>query len=205
MKTKAKGSLPKDLEWVQGERSIRPNAKRAYFITTDEAKAVLAACPDDEWRMIFTLCRYGGLRCPSEVLRLTWGDIDWSHQRFTVHSPKTEHHEGHESRIAPLFPEVAEALERLRTGQPEDAYVITRYRLNNLNLRTQLNRILRKAGIAPWPKLFQNLRSSRETELAEHFPLHVVTAWLGNSVSVAQKHYLQVTEAHIVEAAQRQR
>ncbi|MEM6945295.1 MAG: tyrosine-type recombinase/integrase [Pseudomonadota bacterium] len=185
--------------------AIRPNAKRAYFITADEAHAVLAACPDDEWRMIFTLCRYGGLRCPSEILRLTWSDVDWSHQRFIVHSPKTEHHEGYESRIVPLFPEVAEALERLRDGQPGDAYVITRYRLNNLNLRTQLNRILRKARIKPWPKLFQNLRSSRETELAEYFPLHVVTAWLGNSVSVAQKHYLQVTEAHIAEAARRQR
>ncbi|MEM6260746.1 MAG: integrase, partial [Planctomycetota bacterium] len=70
---------------------------------------------------------------------------------------------------------------------------------------TQLKRILRKAGLEPWPKLFQNLRSSRETELAERFPLHVVTAWLGNSATVAQKHYLQVTEAHIAEAAKRQR
>jgi hypothetical protein len=52
-----------------------------------------------------------------------------------------------------------------------------------------------------WPKLFQNLRSRCETELAERFPLHVVTAWLGNSIDVAQKHYLQVTEAHIAEAA----
>ena len=30
-----------------------------------------------------------------------------------------------------------------------------------------------------WPKLFQNLRSRRETELAEQFPMHVVCSWIG--------------------------
>jgi len=186
--------------------AIRPNSKRSYFITTNEAQKVLAACPDDEWQLIFTLCRYGGLRCPSEILLLAWDDIDWKNQRFTVHSPKTEHHDGHDMRIVPLFPEVTEALNRIQSyGGPHSEYVITRYRLNNVNLRTQLNRIIRKAHIEPWPKLFQNLRSSLETELAELFPLHVVTAWLGNSVSVAQKHYLQVTEAHILEASKPQR
>jgi hypothetical protein len=34
------------------------------------------------------------------------------------------------------------------------------------------------------PKLFQNLRSTRETELAECWPEHVVCAWIGNSKAV---------------------
>ena len=50
----------------------------------------------------------------------------------------------------------------------------------------------------PWPKLFQNLRSARETELTERFPLHVVTAWIGNSELVARRHYLQVTDEHFI-------
>lgn len=79
-------------------------------------------------------------------------------------------------------------------------FVITRYRGGNTNLRTQLLRIINRAGLKPWPKLFQNLRSTRETELAESFPIHVVTAWLGNSQLVATKHYLQVTDAHFEEA-----
>ena len=178
---------------------VRSNPKRAYFITRPEAEAVLNACPDAEWRLIFTLCRFGGLRCPSEVLRLTWDDIDFDRQRFLVHSSKTEHHEGHAHRQVPLFPEIADALRQLPQGL--SSHVITRYRLTNVNLRTQLNRIIKKAGLEPWPKLFQNLRSNCETELAERFPLHVVTAWLGNSIAVAQKHYLQVTEAHIAEAS----
>ena len=75
-------------------------------------------------------------------------------------------------------------------------YVITRYRKHNSNLRSHFKRIICKAQLKPWPKLFQNLRSSRETELTENFPLHVVCAWMGNSQAVAAKHYLQITDEH---------
>ena len=40
------------------------------------------------------------------------------------------------------------------------------------------------------------MRSSRETELAEQYPIQVVTAWIGNSIRVAEKHYLQVLDSH---------
>jgi len=69
-------------------------------------------------------------------------------------------------------------------------------------LRTQLLRIIKRAGVKPWPKLFNNLRSTRETELAEKYPLHVVCAWIGNSQPVAAKHYLQVTDEHFAKAVQ---
>ena len=62
-------------------------------------------------------------------------------------------------------------------------------------------RIIRKAGLRPWPKLFQNLRSTRESELAETFPMHVVCAWIGNSQPVAAKHYLQITDEHFEQAS----
>ena len=51
-----------------------------------------------------------------------------------------------------------------------------------------------------WPKPWQNMRSSRETELVERFPIHVATAWIGNSPAIASKHYLQVTKDHIAAA-----
>src|SRR5438046_9388898 len=63
-----------------------------------------------------------------------------------------------------------------------------------------MERIIKRAGVKPWPKLFHNLRSTRQTELTEKFPSHVVCAWLGNSRAVAQDHYLQVTDAHFVQA-----
>src|SRR5262249_30854877 len=148
-------------------------------------------------------CRYGGLRCPSEVLALRWGDIDWERSRFTVRSRKTEHHEGKDRRMVPIFPELrlhlADAFDRAEAGTE---YVIARTRDDGVNLRTQLERIIERAGLTAWPKLFHNLRATRETELAEHYPIHVVCAWLGNSAAIAKKHYLQVTEDHYRLAAE---
>lgn len=78
--------------------------------------------------------------------------------------------------------------------------MITRYRRAAKNLRTQLLKIVTRAGVKAWPKLFQNLRSARQRELTEEYPIQVVTAWIGNSEAVAKKHYLQVTEAHFEKA-----
>ena len=60
---------------------------------------------------------------------------------------------------------------------------------------------LAKAGVKPWPKLFQNLRATagRRSWPAEH-PGHVAAAWLGHSTVVANKHYWQVTDADFTKA-----
>jgi integrase len=179
------------------------NPARSRFVTQKEAAAVLQACPDAEWRLIVALCRYGGLRCPSELLALTWADVDWDRGRFRVHAPKTEHHKDGGDRWVPIFPELRPHLEEAFDLAPEGAlYLVNHYRDTNQNLRTQLARIIRRAGLTPWPKLFHNLRATRQTELAERYPMHVVCAWLGNTAAVAAEHYLQVTEAHYEQAAQ---
>jgi integrase len=177
------------------------NTSRYYFVSHEEATAVLDACPDVEWRLIFALCRYGGLRCPSEVLRLAWRDIDWDKGRFTVRATKTEHHEGGGVRTVPIFAELRPYLqEAFDQAEPGAKRCIRGYLVSTMNLRTRLKHIIETAGLKVWPKLFQNLRSTRETELAETYPIHVVTSWLGNSPEVAKRHYLQTTEEHFQRA-----
>ena len=85
---------------------------RVTFIDRATTEKVLAACPNDEWRLIFALARYGGLRIPSELVHLKWQDIDWTAGRFTVTCIKTKHHEGRETRVTPLFPELRPYLEK---------------------------------------------------------------------------------------------
>lgn len=63
------------------------------------------------------------------------------------------------------------------------------------NLRTDVERIIRRAGLQPWPRLWVALRSSCETDLASAFPAHVVQRWLGHSACIADEHYLLITEA----------
>ncbi len=181
--------------------TVPANRGRDYFVTREEATAVLENCPDAEWRLLFALSRYGGLRSPSETLILRWEDIDWDKNRMWVRSPKTEHHEGKNGRWVPIFPELQPyLLEVFSQCADGEQSVITRYRNYTQNLGTQLRRIVKAAGLKPWPKLWQNLRATRETELAECFPAHVVSAWIGNSVAIAAKHYLQVTEEHFERA-----
>ncbi|MCC5831136.1 MAG: site-specific integrase [Phycisphaeraceae bacterium] len=181
--------------------AMRRVASRDYFVSREEIQAVLEACPDAEWRVIFALTRFGGVRCPSEIMPLKWSDIYWDRNRVRITSPKTEHHEGGGERMIPLWPELREALLELFEQVEEGVeHVITRYRDTRTNLRTQAHRIIRRAGLVPWPKIFHNLRSSRQTELSMTHPIHQVCAWIGNSKAVAMNHYLQVRDEDINEA-----
>lgn len=198
-----KWKLIRENPFADVKAGSQTNKDRQFFVTRDIAGKVLDACPDAQWRLLFALSRYGGLRCPSEHLALRWGDVDWEGGKIRVTSCKTEHLEGGGCRYIPLFPELRGPLMEVFEQAPEGSeYVITRYRETNKNLRTQFGRILRRAGVVPWPRLFHNLRATRQTELAETHPIHVVCAWIGNSQAVAQEHYLQVTDEHFIKAAQ---
>lgn len=180
------------------------NPERQEYVPAETILTAIAACPSPEWRLIVALSRFGGLRCPSEHLGLTWADINWERGRFVVHSPKTEHHEGKGQRVVPIFPELYPYLrDASEAAEPGQLHVIARNRgdgrMGNgmtTNWRSQFLRILGKAGLTPWPRLFHGLRASCQTDLANRFPAHVVCEWLGNSLAVAREHYLQVTEDH---------
>ncbi len=81
-------------------------------------------------------------------------------------------------------------------------YVIPEeYRVNgpggwaHANLRTTLTKVIRRADVEPGPRLWHSLRTSCESDSAQTFPLAVVTKWLGNTPSVALRHYVGPTEA----------
>ncbi len=187
-----------------------PNADRQHYVSREETERLLGAC-DPTWRVIVALARYGGLRCPSEVLSVRWTDVDWAASRLVVTSPKTAHHEGKGSRVIPLYPELRAELDTAYAAAPEGAeYIVdSTYRAKantaggwrNCNMRTQFERIIKRAGLVPWPRLFHALRGSRETELAKEYPLHVVTAWMGNTPRIAMRHYLMTTDADFERAA----
>jgi integrase len=157
----------------------------------------------EQWKLLFALSRWGGLRCPSEPRLLTWDDIDWDRQRFLVHAPKTEHREGHGTRWVPIFPELAELFDqRWNEAEPGDMLVLPFMATRTAGtFSRRVARAVVFAGVKPWPRLFHSMRSTRQTELADRFPIHTVCTWIGNSEAIATKHYLQTTEQHFAEAA----
>jgi hypothetical protein len=68
-------------------------------------------------------------------------------------------------------------------------------------MRTTLGKMIRKAGVNPWPWVWHSLRASCESDLAQSFPLAVVAKWLGNTPSVALRHYVDPTDAAFNQAA----
>ena len=178
------------------------NDERRRFITRDAVGRVIDACPDWQWRTVVALARYGGLRCPSEVALLKWSDIHWDMDRLTVTSPKTERY-GKPTRVIPLFQELRGFLDDAFAMASEGETWVVPMLCGNpeKNLGTTFQKIVKRAGVEPWPKPFQNCRSSRQTELEQIFPTYVVCSWLGNSPSVAHKHYLTVTDEHFESAS----
>ena len=183
---------------------------RQRFIDRDTVDRLLAVA-NPTWRTIIALSRFGGLRCPSEVLSLEWRHVDWERDRLIVPSPKTDRYADKASRTIPLFADLRPFLEEaFELAEPSQTHVIGGDHLAkansptgwlNCNLRTTFGRLVKRAGLESWPRLFHNLRSSRETELLEEFPVHVVAQWLGHDAKVCLKHYAQTTESHFERAA----
>lgn len=176
----------------------RPRCKSNVEVPREWIDKLLKVA-DPTWAAIVSLSRFGGLRCPSEVLSLKWQDVDFDAGTMSVPEPKNEHHEGRGIRLCPLFPEVRKALEPLdRVGE----YVVDKplYReaantgdgWKNANLRTQFLKQLAKAKVDPWKRLFHSMRASRQTEVEREFGLPAACAWLGNTEKVAKESYLMV-------------
>jgi integrase len=177
---------------IHGDRTV--NRRRRCFIPTKRIEAVISCTDDLELRTIIALSRWGGLRTPSEPFALQWQHIDWERHRITVPAVKTK------LRELPLFPELVPYLTAMMTASVDKSptgHLINRLsQFSDSNLRKQMKRTILSAGSAPWPKIFHNLRASRQTELEERFPRKTVCEWMGNSETVADQHYLQVLEEH---------
>jgi len=166
------------------------NDERIVYVPAEVVEKIIATCPDADWRMIFALPRFGGVRFPSEVEGLKWSDIDWGAARFTVHERKVEHHPGRGRRVVPIFEGLRPHLERAFRERPAGAvYVVPRARGGH-NLGTQAKRIIEGANVTPWPKLFVNMRGSCSDDLErDGFPEKAIDAWIGNSARMRRRHY----------------
>ena len=101
---------------MQGLQEVR-NESRFRFMTPEQAALVLSACPCAEWRAIFSLARFGGMR-PTEIKSLCWEHIRWEKNLIHLRGAKGRHRRGPRMRDVPLFPEVATALRDLLAERP---------------------------------------------------------------------------------------
>ena len=67
------------------------------------------------------------------------------------------------------------------------------WRSSAQNVRTPVLKPLQLSGIKDWPRLYHNMRLTRQTELLVHFPTRYVCEWLWNPRAVEMKHFGMAT------------
>ncbi len=180
---------------------LKSDKTKNRFIDGPTSKAILEACPNQEWRVIFALARFGGLRCPSEVLafdgRTSIGSVIAS--RFDRRKLRDM------GRVSGLFRFWQDVRTELNTWfdivQPGNQSPLGLLRRSTVPIdgKESENPIASDSGCGwggKWPKPFMALRSSRRTELERAgFKNHVLNDWFGHTGAIAEAHYLQTTEA----------
>ncbi len=107
-------------------------------------------------------------------------DIDIPNRVMKVRSDKSP-----AVRWCPIFPELMPHLMRAKEMAAGGARKVQARYPVDMNLDKLFENCVKRAGLQPWQKPWQNLRASRETELMAHYPAKDVATWLGNSVNVA--------------------
>lgn len=98
-------------------------------------------------------------------------------------------------RTIPIYPELYRWLKE--AFDPEQEYCLFGITGTPSNIRDHFGRIIKKAGLQPWPRIWHNLRASRDTDLSEFLPAHAVAALMGNSAETSNQHYKMLTPGQI--------
>lgn len=154
------------------------------YVTDAEMGKVLAACPDQDWRHAFALCRWAGLRI-AEATHLTWDRIDLEGRSLTVVTRRGMTTTKERRRVVPIQPALHAVLAAATKREGAAVCTLPGSPYNDVD------KVLEAAGLKPWPKPFHTLRKNLATDWQAKYPPLDVAAWLGHDVTVAAKHYHQ--------------
>ena len=144
--------------------AVGSNPARMMMVPSEWIEHLIRETTCEDWKIILAFCRYAGMRSHEARIQ-RWDDVDLVKGRMLIRSNKSP-----AVRTCPIFPELRAHLMRAKEMAPSTATMIqTRY-TPEANPCTTLRKMIVKAGLKPWPKLFQNLRATRETELLAKYP-----------------------------------
>lgn len=199
------------------EKTIRYVSLKEYLLLSEATDSLW-------WRAFFSVAYGSGLR-KSEILNLTWSDIDFENQQVYVQAK--EHTEDtiewepkdHQNRAVPVSDKTTQLLANLQAGSIEGyPYIfILPQRFERIKHRVKIGRwnsrsevinnmirdfdvIRRRSGIAKCT--MHDLRRSAVTNWAQHLPIQVVQQLAGHSnISTTRKYYLKVRSEDVVSAS----
>lgn len=192
-----------------------PTSERTWHYLNAPALAeLLAACPNDAWRVYLKLLRIEGLR-KTEAFNVRVRDLDHLGEpntlRYgavdleifgTLNVPSLARNK--RGRLVPIFDaELAADLAKLIAGRPPEDPIIPAPGpgsgagasgaggVARNCTRKRLLSIIAAAGLEPWDDALHCLRRNAEADLANRgLPQYVVSRWIGHSIKVSDRYYL---------------
>lgn len=178
-------------EWSVVTRLKAPRG-RVVFHTPEEINKILAACPDEKWRIIVLLGADAGLR-RGEIMQLKWEDVDFQNNQLYIAPNKTEYF-----RYVPMTEALSKALQRAKIAA-QNKFVITLGPTRNTGtLTTMYRRMVKKANV---PSFMHKLRHTFASQLVQNgVELYMVSKLLGHRSIKMTEIYAHLAPAHLQNA-----
>jgi integrase len=198
--------------------------KSIRYVSVKEYHLLQEAAHSTWWQALISVAYGSGLR-KSEVLNLTWSDIDFDENLIHVRAKESTKQtiewepKDHENRVVPMSEQTTQLLADLQADSIEGhAYVFilpdrfarikrreeagkwnSRCEILN-NVSRNFDVIRRRSGIEKCTP--HDLRRSAVTNWAQHMPIQVVQQFAGHSdINTTRKYYLTVRSEDIVSAS----
>ena len=163
-----------------------------FCIPMEWYEKLLDTCPCRSWRTLIALMRIGGLWF-GKAQQMKWEYLEAEKTGWMkVISPKTERHTGKGQRFVPIWQEIyreIEALKKSVTNRRGDPIPYIAGRSAQL-LRKDMLKIVDRAGLERWQRLFHNLRGSRSNEIFRRFNVIDAAQMIGQTIKTAAGYYL---------------
>jgi integrase len=162
-------------------------------------EAMLEACPDGQWRAMFTEAASEGLRVGG-ILALEWDDVDFEGSILRVCNKSDHATKSRKNRLIPMSPQIIAALQPLRLGIHKSNLVFTNgvARKFRNNFQREYTKISKRAGLVDdagkLKYTMHDFRATCATQLQRQgVPIKTAQKILGHaSLSTTAKHYTGV-------------
>ncbi len=199
-----KNLYTKAVEWgkatenpVKKVRLYREDKARTRFLTDDEEARLLATCGRQLTPLVVTALNTGFRR--SELLSLTWNDVDFERGRITV---RAGYSKNGEARSVPMNHTLTAVLKSARVSAASERVFCTRRGQPYRSFRTAFERAVRKAGITDFT--FHDLRHTFARRLVmARVDLPTVKELLGHKDISMTMRYAHLSADHKRLAVQR--
>ena len=165
-----------------------PDKERRVYVTKDMIDFALGCLKDVELEGILAFSRFAGFRGESEWKPLRFADIEFELDGSGTIRVSEQGKTG--ERYVPIFDDLRPYLDALFDSRlPDQEFVFEKYR-DVSNVRSVIEKKMKRAGVEIWPVLFTNCRRSFFQDKAnEGFSEQRLTMMGGNSSAVRRGYY----------------